>query len=41
MEDKILLQVVGFFVLLLGAILSYNPELVSSKPIPVMVYLFI
>lgn len=34
MEDKLFLQVVGFFILLLGAILSYNPELVSNKPIP-------
>ncbi|GEA58826.1 DUF4345 family protein [Vibrio comitans] len=34
MGHKIFLQVAGFIVLLLGAVLSYNPELVSSKPIP-------
>ncbi|QHJ10702.1 hypothetical protein FX988_00922 [Paraglaciecola mesophila] len=35
MENKIILQVVGFIILFLGGVLSYNPELVSSKPIPV------
>jgi len=34
MENKIFLQVAGFFILLLGIILSYYPELFSSKPIP-------
>lgn len=34
MDSKIVLQVVGVIILLLGAILSYNPELVSNKPIP-------
>ncbi|WP_394245657.1 hypothetical protein [Vibrio astriarenae] len=34
MDNKIILQVVGFIILLLGGILSYNPELVSNKPIP-------
>jgi len=33
MEHEILLQVVGFMLLLAGIILTYNPELVSSKPI--------
>lgn len=34
MDSKIVLQVVGFIILVLGGILSYNPELVSNKPIP-------
>jgi hypothetical protein len=34
MEHKIYLQVVGFILLLSGAIFTYNPELVSSKTIP-------
>ncbi|PWQ96922.1 DUF4345 family protein [Leucothrix pacifica] len=34
MEHKIFLQVAGFIILLLGFVLTYNPELVSSKPIP-------
>ena len=34
MEHKIFLQVAGFTLLLSGIILTYNPELVSSKPIP-------
>ncbi len=34
MEYKILLQVAGFILLLSGVVLSYTPELVSSKPIP-------
>ncbi|MEE1673075.1 hypothetical protein SNR37_002488 [Agarivorans aestuarii] len=34
MESKIFFQMAGGILLILGAILSYNPELVSSKPIP-------
>lgn len=34
MDSKIVLQIVGVVILLLGVILSYNPELVSNKPIP-------
>ena len=34
MEKIIILQIVGFLVLLAGFVLTYNPELVSNKPIP-------
>ena len=34
MEKKIILQIIGFLVLLAGFVLTYNPELVSNKPIP-------
>ena len=34
MEHKIYLQIAGCILLLSGVILTYNPELVSSKPIP-------
>jgi len=34
MEHKMFLQVAGIIILLLGVFLAYNPELVSSKPIP-------
>ena len=34
MEHKMLLQVAGIIILLVGVFLTYNPELLSSKPIP-------
>lgn len=34
MDYKIYLQVAGFIFLLSGLVLTYSPELVSSKPIP-------
>lgn len=34
MEHKIFLQIAGFLLLVTGVVLTYNPELVSSKPVP-------
>ena len=34
MEQKIALQIIGLIVLISGFVLTYNPELVSNKPIP-------
>ncbi|MEZ9237717.1 DUF4345 family protein [Shewanella sp. 10N.286.52.A9] len=34
MEDRILIRGLGFILLLIGLVLSANPELVSNKPIP-------
>lgn len=34
MEQKMVLQIIGLIVLISGFVLTYNPELVSNKPVP-------
>lgn len=33
MESTVVLKIIGFVILLIGVVLTYNPELISSKPL--------